>query len=208
LRGRRGGPSSSRCSRKPGGRRFATDKLPANYLNIGLIRWILPRARFVYCRRTPEDTALSIYEQNFGRNITFASDLAACGAMYRDHLRLMDHWQDGCAIPVHTVDYEALVGDPEPHIRALLDFVGLKFDAECLKPEKVERSVATANLSKEPVYKRNCPLNARSPGQMMMSAGLRMKRVCRVDSSALTLSNSRSTEKFSPVSRSMVRMVV
>src|SRR5262245_29588910 len=48
---------------QPGGRRrFATDKLPANYLNIGLIRWILPKARFVYCRRTPEDNALSIYE--------------------------------------------------------------------------------------------------------------------------------------------------
>jgi tetratricopeptide (TPR) repeat protein len=128
------------------GRRFATDKLPANYLNIGLIRWILPKACFVYCRRTPEDNALSIYEQNFGRNITFASDLKACGAMYRDHLRMMDHWQGGCAIPVHTVDYEALVGDPEPHIRALLDFVGLEFDAACLKPEKVERSVATASV--------------------------------------------------------------
>jgi tetratricopeptide (TPR) repeat protein len=129
-----------------GGRRFATDKLPANYLNIGLIRWILPKARFVYCRRTPEDNALSIYEQNFGRNITFASDLAACGAIYRDHLRMMDHWQGGCAIPVHTVDYEALVGDPEPHIRALLDFVGLEFDAACLSPEKVERSVVTASV--------------------------------------------------------------
>jgi tetratricopeptide (TPR) repeat protein len=129
-----------------GGRRFATDKLPANYLNIGLIRWILPKARFVYCRRTPEDNALSIYEQNFGRNITFASDLAACGAMYRDHLRLMDHWRDRCAIPVHTVDYEALVENPEPHIRALLDFVGLEFDAACLAPEKVERSVATASV--------------------------------------------------------------
>jgi tetratricopeptide (TPR) repeat protein len=131
---------------QPHGRRFATDKLPGNYLNIGLIRWILPNARFVYCRRTPEDNALSIYEQNFGRNIIYASDLAACGAMYRDHLRMMDHWQGGCAIPVHTVDYEALVGDPEPHIRTLLDFVGLEFDAACLEPEKVERSVATASV--------------------------------------------------------------
>jgi tetratricopeptide (TPR) repeat protein len=129
-----------------GGRRFATDKLPGNYVNIGFLRWILPNARFVYCRRTPEDNALSIYEQNFGRNIIYASDLAACGAMYRDHLRVMDHWQRGCAIPVHTVDYEALVADPEPHVRALLGFVGLAFDAACLAPEKVERSVATASV--------------------------------------------------------------
>ena len=66
--------------------------------------------------------------------------------MYRDHLRLMDHWRDSCAIPVHTVDYEALVGDPEPHIRALLDFFGLEFDPACLKPEEVERSLATASV--------------------------------------------------------------
>jgi tetratricopeptide (TPR) repeat protein len=129
-----------------GGRRFATDKLPANYLNIGLIRWILPNARFIYCRRTPEDNALSIYEQNFGRNIAFASDLRACGAMYRDHLRVMEHWQEACAIPVHTVDYEALVADPEPHVRALLGFVGLSFDPACLRPEAVQRSVVTASV--------------------------------------------------------------
>ena len=129
-----------------GGRRFATDKLPANYLNIGLIRWILPAARFIYCRRTPEDNALSIYEQNFGRNIAFASDLEACGAMYRDHLRVMAHWQDACAFQIHTVDYEALVADPEPQIRALLDFVGLGFDPACLRPEAVQRSVVTASV--------------------------------------------------------------
>jgi hypothetical protein len=128
------------------GRRFATDKLPANYLNIGLIRWILPHARFIYCRRTPEDNALSIYEQNFGRNIAFASDLQACGAMYRDHLRMMEHWQGACAIPIHTVDYEALVADPEPQIRALLGFVGLSFDPACLRPETVQRSVVTASV--------------------------------------------------------------
>jgi Flp pilus assembly protein TadD len=128
------------------GRRFATDKLPANYLNIGLIRWILPNARFIYCRRTPEDNALSIYEQNFGRNIAFASDLQACGAMYRDHLRMMEHWQGACAIPIHTVDYEALVADPEPQIRALLGFVGLSFDPACLRPETVQRSVVTASV--------------------------------------------------------------
>jgi tetratricopeptide (TPR) repeat protein len=128
------------------GRRLATDKLPANYLNIGLIRWILPDARFIYCRRNPQDNALSIYEQNFGRNIAFASDLAACGAMYRDHLRVMEHWQGPCAIPIHTVDYEALVADPEPPVRALLSFVGLSFDPACLKPESVQRSVVTASV--------------------------------------------------------------
>src|SRR5262249_52812789 len=81
-----------------------------------------------------------------GRNITFASDLAACGAIYRDHIRVMDHWQRGCGIPVHVIDYEALVGDPEPHVRAMLDFAGLCFDPACLSPEKVERPVATASV--------------------------------------------------------------
>ena len=129
-----------------GDKPFATDKLPANYLNIGLIRWILPRAKFVYCLRTPEDNALSIYEQNFGKNIAFSSDLRACGLIYRDHLRLMKHWQENCRIPIHTVNYEALVADPESNIRALLSFLDLPWHDECLAPELVKRGIATASV--------------------------------------------------------------
>jgi tetratricopeptide (TPR) repeat protein len=127
------------------GQRFATDKLPGNYMNLGLIAWILPQAKFVYCKRDPHDNALSLYEQNFGANLPYATDLEACGHMYREHLRIMRHWQE-VGLAIHTVDYDALVADPEPHIRALVAFLGLDWHEECLTPQEVKRGVATASV--------------------------------------------------------------
>jgi hypothetical protein len=128
-----------------GGERFATDKLPGNYMNLGLISWILPDARFIYCKRDPHDNALSLYEQNFGANLPYATDLEACGHMYREHLRIMRHWHEA-GLAIHTVDYDALVADPEPHIRALVAFVGLDWHEGCLTPQEVKRGVATASV--------------------------------------------------------------
>jgi tetratricopeptide (TPR) repeat protein len=125
--------------------RFATDKLPGNYMNLGLIAWILPDARFIYCKRDPHDNALSLYEQNFGANLPYATDLEACGRMYREHERIMRHWHDA-GLSIHTVDYDALVADPEPHIRALVAFLGLDWHEGCLTPQEVKRGVATASV--------------------------------------------------------------
>jgi tetratricopeptide (TPR) repeat protein len=125
--------------------RFATDKLPGNYMNLGLIAWILPDAKFIYCKRDPHDNALSLYEQNFGANLPYATDLEACGRMYREHERIMRHWHDA-GLSIHTVDYDALVADPEPHIRALVAFLGLDWHEGCLTPQEVKRGVATASV--------------------------------------------------------------
>ncbi|MFO1089774.1 MAG: sulfotransferase [Hyphomicrobiales bacterium] len=127
------------------GRRYATDKLPGNYMNLGLISWILPDAKLIYVKRDPHDNALSLYEQNFGANLPYATDLEACGHMYREHLRIMRHWQD-VGLSIHTVDYDALVADPEPHIRAMLAFLGLGWHEGCLTPQDVKRGVATASV--------------------------------------------------------------
>jgi len=127
------------------GERLATDKLPGNYMNLGLIAWILPDAKFIYCKRDPHDNALSLYEQNFGANLPYATDLEACGHMYREHLRIMRHWHEA-GLVIHTVDYDALVADPEPHIRALVAFAGLDWHEGCLTPQDVKRGVATASV--------------------------------------------------------------
>lgn len=128
-----------------GTRRFATDKLPANYAVLGLLAWILPKARFIYCHREPGDNMLSLYEQNFGHNLKFSANLDSIVEVYRWHRRYMAHWIDVCGLNVHAVNYDHLVRDPEPHARALIDFVGLEWDPKCLNPQTVERPVFTAS---------------------------------------------------------------
>ena len=143
-----------------GGRPFATDKSPGNYAFVGAIACMLPRAKLVYVRRTPGDNAMSLFERSFLRGIHYSYDLAHIGAVYRAHAQLMEHWISNCGLDVHTVDYDMLVQDPEPHIRRLLDFVGLDFVPECLAPHRVERNVRTAS-----VWQVRQPISAKSVGR-------------------------------------------
>jgi tetratricopeptide (TPR) repeat protein len=142
------------------GKPFATDKTPGNFMLLGALHSSLPQAKLVYVRREPGDNALSLYEQSFLRGLGYSYDLAKIGIVYREHLRLMNHWLNVCRLPIHTVHYDALVQDPEPHIRALLDFVGLEFHAGCLTPERVERPIKTSS-----VWQVRQPISAKSVGR-------------------------------------------
>jgi tetratricopeptide (TPR) repeat protein len=142
------------------GRPVATDKTPGHYKLVGAIACMLPRAKLVYVRRDPGDNALSLFEQIFLRGLNYSYDLGQIGAVYRHHRLYMQHWMENCGLPIHTVDYDQLVQDPEPHIRRLLDFVGLDFRPECLTPHRVERSVHTSSA-----WQVRQPISARSVGR-------------------------------------------
>ncbi len=132
-----------------------TDKMPNNFLHLGLIQRMLPGARVVHCRRDPRDVALSCYFQNFaGQAMPVAYDLADLGHYYAGYRRLMAHYDDVIDLPVLTVTYEELVARPEPGIRRLLDFLGLPFDAACLDFHRIERIATTASHAqvRRPVY--------------------------------------------------------
>jgi hypothetical protein len=133
-----------------------TDKMPFNYLWIGLIRAVFPRARFIHCRRHPVDTCLSIYFTPFSTIPSFASDRDDLVFFYREYLRLMKHWR--AVLPPDRfleVDYEAMTADPEPQARRLIDFCGLGWDPVCLRPERNKRVVQTASIwqVRQPIYR-------------------------------------------------------
>jgi len=144
--GRLGAELYATLTAKRGEEDFATDKAPGNYVFLGLIHNLLPQAKLVYVRRHPGANMLSLYERNFLRGPNYSYNLNDIVETYRGHVATMQHWISTCRLPVHTVDYEALVTDPEPHIRALLDYVGVEFHPDCLKPEQVERVVKTASI--------------------------------------------------------------
>lgn len=133
-----------------------TDKMPFNFLWIGLVHLLLPRARFVHCRRNPIDTCLSIYSIQFAQNWGFASDRAELAAYYRQYLRLMDHWR--AVLPpgrLLEVDYERATAEPEPVARRLVEFCGLPWDPACLQPERNPDAVRTASKwqARQPIYR-------------------------------------------------------
>jgi tetratricopeptide (TPR) repeat protein len=147
-----------RLRRRAGGAVLrVVDKMPHNYLHLGLIAALFPRARVVHCRRDPIDTCLSCYVQDFARQLPCGPDLAALGAHYRDYERLMAHLAPLLPLPVFELRYEELTADPEGVSRRLVAFCGLDWDDRCLRFHETRRAVATASALqvREPVHRRS-----------------------------------------------------
>lgn len=133
-----------------------TDKMPFNFLWLGLVHQLLPRARIVHCRRNPVDACLSIYQTQFTQSWSFASDRSDLATYYRQYLRLMDHWR--AVLPPESlleVDYEEATSAPEAVARRLVEFCGLEWSGACLEPERNPDAVRTANRwqARQPVYR-------------------------------------------------------
>ena len=124
-------------------RPYFIDKLPGNWTNLGLIRLILPEARIIDARRHPLATGFSNFKQNYGAGAAFSYDLATIGHYYRDYLRMMTHFEQVDPGAIHRVVNERLIDDFEPQVRALLDYIGVEFDAACLDFHNNRRAVAT-----------------------------------------------------------------
>ena len=133
-----------------------TDKMPDNFLRLGLIHRVFPNATFIHCRRHPIDTALSILTTDFKTTDEYASDRGDLVFFIRQYERLMAHWR--AVLPPDRfieVDYEALVADPEPHTRRLIAACGLEWNEACLAPHLNTRKVDTASVwqVRQPIYR-------------------------------------------------------
>jgi tetratricopeptide (TPR) repeat protein len=131
-----------------------TDKLPSNYLRLGLIALLFPRARIIHCHRDPLDTCLSCFFQDFGRNQPLFADLRKLGTVYRQYQRLMAHWRRVLHIRMLDVRYEELVENQERESRRLIEFCGLSWDDRCLAFHRTRRAVNTASFwqVRQPIY--------------------------------------------------------
>jgi len=135
----------------------ASDKYPQNFLALGWIALLFPRARIIHCIRHPLDTCLSIYFQNFKDEHMYANDLAELGQYYCEYERLMKHWQQVIPLKMHELHYEELINEPESTTRQLIDFLGLEWDDSCLSFHKTPRAVKTASSwqARQPIYNKS-----------------------------------------------------
>ncbi len=144
----------------PPGAQRATDKLPGNYVHLGLIAMLFPNARVLHCRRDPLDTALSLFCQLFeGDALAFSYDLEHIARVVRAHQRLMEHWRRCLPLALLEVDYEQLVRDVEGGSRELVRFAGLEWDERCLSRSN-DGAVHTASA-----WRVRAPVDASSVGR-------------------------------------------
>lgn len=131
-----------------------TDKMPANFLLLGLIPRLFPNARVIHCVRDPRDTCLSCYFTDFSFRPSFAYDLEDLGFFHRIHDRIMEHWRQVLPMQILDVCYEDLVRQPEAMGRKMVEFCGLEWNSQCLQFFQNPRPVRTASAwqVRQPIY--------------------------------------------------------
>ena len=136
--------------------RFITDKMPSNFLRIGMIKLILPNAKVIHCCRDPLDTCVSIFKNYFSLDGNYyAYDLRELGQYYNLYRDLMNHWHSVLPDFIYDIQYEDVVADQEKQSRALLEYCGLEWDDACLEFYRTDRPVRTASAAqvRRPIYK-------------------------------------------------------
>ena len=144
-----------RLAETDGAARRVVDKMPNNFLRLGLIGLFFPNAKIVHVTRDARDTALSCYKQNFATGVRFSYSPEDIVAYYRAYRHIMTHWRAVLPMPMLEVVYETLVDDTEAEARRLIDFLGLDWHEACLDFHRTERTVKTASLwqVRQPVYR-------------------------------------------------------
>jgi hypothetical protein len=145
------------------------DKMPGNFLHVGLIALALPNARIIHVSRDPVDTCVSCFATLFSGEQPYAYNLAELGRYYRAYDALMRHWRDVVPSGVMLeVRYEDIVDDLESQARAMIAHCGLEWDAACLEFHRTKRSVRTASKAqvRQPLY-RSAVGRAKAYGPML-----------------------------------------
>ena len=153
---RMGEAYAERVWRLAPGVQHITDKMPANFFYIGMIRLMLPNAKIIHAMRDPMDSCFSNFARLFNDTMEFAYDLGTLGRYYVRYIKLMRHWH--AVLPAGSIldlRYEDMVADTEGQARRILDYLGLPWDDNCLAFHQNKRHVKTASVAqvRKPIYK-------------------------------------------------------
>jgi tetratricopeptide (TPR) repeat protein len=136
---------------------YFVDKLPSNFLYVPLILKALPQARIVHLVRDPMDACFASFKQLFADAYPHSYDQAEQARHFARYHHLMARWHERFPGRVHDVRYEDIASDPEPHARALLAYLGLTWEDQCLLFHQQQSAVATASAVqvREPPHTRS-----------------------------------------------------
>jgi hypothetical protein len=130
------------------------DKMPLNFLYVGLIHMSLPNAKIINLQRDPMDTCYAIYKQLFVDAYPYSYDLEELARYYVAYRQLMQHWHDVLPGVIHTVAYEDVVNDIERESRRMLDYCGLDWQPQVLRFHENKEASTTASTAqiRRPIY--------------------------------------------------------
>ena len=136
-----------------------TDKRPDNFLHIGLIKALFPRAKIVHTVRAPLDNILSVFFLYFDDSVRYGWRLDSIAHWFGQYRRLMAHWTSLYGDDILDLPYDELVGEPGPVLERLQDFLGLERE-DLLEDRGKQSAVRTPSA-----WQVRRPLHGRSSGR-------------------------------------------
>jgi hypothetical protein len=124
-----------------------TDKMPLNYLYVGLIARALPACVVVHVERHPMASCYAMLKALFHEGYPFSYDLSEIARYYIAYDRLMRHWHQLLPGRLCRVRYEDLIAQQESVSQRLVSAAGLSWDPACLRFEHNPRPTTTASAS-------------------------------------------------------------
>ena len=132
---------------------FTTDKMPMNYLHVGLIKSVFPNATIIHTTRNPLDTFVSCYSNSFASTHGYTQDLNEFKEIYKEYRRIMAHWSSIFS-DIIEVSYETLATDFESTIKFVLKPLGLQLEDSCIRFFENNRIAQTPSIDqvRKPMY--------------------------------------------------------
>lgn len=138
--------------------KFVTDKMPHNFVLIGFIKILFPKAKIIYCKRNKMDNCFSLFAHKFiDKSHGYCYNQKTLSKYYDLHIELMKYWQEIFKDEIYVLDHENLIDDQEKYSREIVKYCGLKWEPGCLEFYKTKREVQTASNEqvREPINKKS-----------------------------------------------------
>ena len=127
---------------------FISDKMPSNFMWVGLVLSSIPEAKIIHTKRNAQATMWSIYKSYFTADGNgYAYNLNDIYEYYKMYDDLMKIWMKKYPTQIFNLDYEMLTINQEKISRELINFLGLEWEDDCLKFYDTKRYAHTASAS-------------------------------------------------------------
>lgn len=107
--------------------KFIVDKLPGNYLYIGILKKCLPAAKFILLKRNFWDTAISQFRQYYISSVPFSTKFFNIALECANFEFTSDFWksQEDLNHSILEVKYDDVVNSEKEMAKKMYDFIGL-----------------------------------------------------------------------------------
>ena len=128
------------------GRSIVTDKMPQNFLYVGLIFSAFPDAKVIHVNRDPAATCWSNYKHYFiDKDLGYCYNLDDTVTYFGLYTDLMQFWLGHYGDRIYNLNYDNLTINQDDETRKLIEYLELEWENGCLSPQHNKRSVRTVS---------------------------------------------------------------